>query len=74
MYGIFQRVSRQAGIEPRPHLVRHTLATTLMAVAPMNLGLAAAALTHKGARTVNEVYDRSALRAPRPFGGSCGGR
>lgn len=63
MYGIFQRVGRQAGIELRPHLVRHMLATTLMAVAPMNLGLAAAALTHKGARMVNEVYDRSGAEA-----------
>ena len=63
MYGIFRRVGRQAGIALRPHLVRHTLATTLMSVAPMNLGLAAAALTHKGARMVNEVYDRSGAEA-----------
>ncbi|MBR0671695.1 tyrosine-type recombinase/integrase [Neoroseomonas soli] len=63
MYGIFQRIGRHAGIELRPQLVRHTLATTLMSVAPTNLGLAAAALTHKGARMVNEVYDRSGAEA-----------
>lgn len=63
MYGLFQRVGRAAGIELRPHLVRHTLATTLMAAAPLNLRLAAAALTHKGSRMVNEVYDRSGTEA-----------
>lgn len=63
IYGVFRRVGRQAGIELRPHLVRHTLATALMAVAPTNLGLAAAALTHRGARMVNEVYDRSGTEA-----------
>jgi len=59
MYGIFRRVGRLARIELRPHLVRHTMATVLMSEAPTNLGLAASALTHKGARSVNEVYDRS---------------
>lgn len=63
MYGVFKRVGRLAGIELRPHLVRHTMATTLMSVAPMNLGLAAAALTHKGSRMVNETYDRSGTEA-----------
>jgi integrase len=63
MYGLFQRVGRRAGIELRPHLVRHTVATTLISAAPMNLGLAAAALTHNGARMVNEVYDRSGADA-----------
>jgi integrase len=63
IYGVFRRVGREAGIELRPHLVRHTLATTLMSVAPTNLGLAAAALTHRGARMVNEVYDRSGTEA-----------
>jgi integrase len=63
MYGLFQRVGRVAGIELRPHLVRHTLATKLMSAAPMNLRLASAALTHKGARMVNEVYDRSGAEA-----------
>lgn len=59
MYSIFRRVGRLAEIDLRPHLVRHTMATVLMSEAPTNLGLASAALTHKGARSVNEVYDRS---------------
>ncbi len=57
--GIFVRTGRLAGIRLHPHLVRHTMATVLMAAAPMNLGLASAALTHKSARSVNDVYDRS---------------
>ncbi len=67
MYGLFQRVGRAAGIELRPHLVRHTLATTLMSAAPMNLRLASAALTDKGARMVSEVYDRSGAEASQAF-------
>ena len=45
------------------HSPRHALATTMMDADPRNLRLTSAALTHRGAKSVNEVYDRSGIRS-----------
>ena len=58
-YDIFRKVGRSHGIALRPHLVRHTAATLLLTRDPTDMGTPSALLTHKGARTINEAYDRS---------------
>jgi integrase len=60
LYGLFDRKSRALlGRRVNPHLTRHTLATTLLTTNPRDIATAAAALAHRGTRSVSEVYDRS---------------
>lgn len=60
LWGLFERKGRALlGRKINPHLTRHTLATTLLTEDPSDIATAAAALAHRGTRSVSEVYDRS---------------
>lgn len=60
LYGLFARKGQKLmGRHINPHLTRHTLATTLLTEDPSDIATAAAALAHRGTRSVSEVYDRS---------------
>lgn len=60
LYGLFARKAQKLIGRPiNPHLTRHSLATTILTSDPRAIATAAAALTHRGTRSVSEVYDRS---------------
>lgn len=60
VYRVFRRVGCSMGLPAlRPHAMRHTAATVMLARDPTDLGTAAALLTYRGYRSVSDVYDRS---------------
>lgn len=57
---IFERVwLRTIGQRLHPHMVRYTMATTIMSTRPTDIQVAAAALGHSGTRTTEVFYDQS---------------
>jgi integrase len=59
-YGLFMRRSQElCGRRIHPHLVRHAMATELLTEDPRAVRTAAAALTHKGVKSITAHYNHS---------------
>ena len=53
------KVAKRWGYKLSAHSARYALATTIMTLDPRRIGVASAALAHRGVSSVNQVYDKS---------------
>ena len=61
------KITQAWGHPMTPHGARYALATTIMRKDPRRIGVASAALAHRGTSSVNRVYDQSGSAAAQSY-------